>query len=81
MVDLLLEPAPGHAAGAVGTAGEVGDLVQLLYGATVVYAFDGFHLYPTLSLVPISASASSKTSTSHILAFRSSPISGISLLP
>src|SRR5918995_1719315 len=67
LFELALEPVagldplvrPGHPAGTVGAACEVGELLQLLYGAAGVHVV-GVH-QPTLSGAATSASASSKT--------------------
>src|SRR3712207_197155 len=60
---------PGHPAGTLGAAGKLGELLELLYGAVGVYLFGLFH-QPTFSLVPTTASASSKTSAASSAASR-----------
>src|SRR5918997_1984162 len=59
---------PGHPAGAVRAACEVGELPELVHGAAGVHVL-GLH-QPTLSRAPISASASSKTSAASPAASR-----------
>src|SRR5215211_7725094 len=77
LFELVFEPlarldplvCPGHPACALRTAGQFGELLELVYGAAGVYLLGALH-QPTFSLSPAAASASSKTSAPSSAASR-----------